>query len=1257
MKLYQLWLVNIAVLTLLKFYYVPRLQRSIEYHRDLTVIRKAILMAFVSWIASIVLIAGISGGIVLATTLWVQIGSGATAEQVGKLISSVQQWRSRIGGFGPVWGTAILVMNIVALGIYAARRGKIRMLKAFELARQAALERLKQEAESGRWEDLAPTSEMNKVAGRIRELMDLINELPTEGGSETEAIKTRQHLTQEIESQKELYARLDIGRRLDPRLSPEDAKPPEPSKWWEKVQTFFISQGLWKALKGPSRAFYIANLFLLIPALLGIYSQPAAPVFENRIVRLTDLQVELTQKEAREAWEQATQMPTPEQANPTSSPANTKIHITAADQQLLKLAAREFEHALARSELFQDLAQSIKPGNDRAIRAARARDRVLQVAAEQAPGSVTEIPTGARAESGSIRAQWELVEHFSGTDPVTEPGQQIYRDLEGCAERTAGFVENLKHSMAAFPNFTGSAGGQSGLVDLGRSFQIPVYDGDLAVSTIQQTVNILFGDHLGEFGKALDGLDPQVGLAMQKAVDDRRQFYTAEIIRSNGKKASEAIETVAHSNRIDISYLNLNSFHSFGVQHPIVADGGDGLVASLNEHPPAIDPKIEAHVNLGKAQEQIREFLPKINPSWSPEYTAEVLREGTEAIADFSTHFPASVQTAMETTPFNAIKTVITETGGEGDARAWEGIGRALTQVAEGLAQNARSFAGLRGFSRVGGVLIGNKPVDATGQPVKLEDALHYADVRWEINRENIRFILLDSNGHESVSRTWRTSIAGQALAYAADGRPLAATMVRAQPLLELKILIHAALIDTGLGRRITDLDRFVDEFTGDENRNPEVAKAREDARRTVCAQDALYSYSWAERAKGILSALRNHEGLIAYIANRERVEESAIRGFLDATEKRADTLIQYSERANKGFGTEPLAARGFADGVTVLNDVAQSPLRVKKEFYEPSLVEAMAQAFREANSLPEFGKVIHDRFASHDPDLQGLVTRPPEFTVWSGVREKPFQLTEKDFFITEKDSPPEALDFMLQVAFTSAPNVDDKNYADTQPWEFPALHDKIYQTVTASINAAPEKKAIYDAATEFALLQRFFRLGFDGFLGSEFPVEKFASLAADIRTAAAPASSRTLRWNARPGLLQVTTLRDLSSNEQQFTRFQDAIVRKAALEPLIQALKDFESAIDSIYDYSSTAGWQSKWSEFSQWRKRWLDQWETKVNSLQSSAAQLGSDEIDYLRKQTAAMRLRESLGVDVDDEQMLRQRAEKNPPPLDRFDLGSSL
>ena len=113
-----------------------------------------------------------------------------------------------------------------------------------------------------------------------------------------------------------------------------------------------------------------------------------------------------------------------------------------------------------------------------------------------------------------------------------------------------------------------------------------------------------------------------------------------------------------------------------------------------------------------------------------------------------------------------------------------------------------------------------------------------------------------------------------------------------------------------------------------------------------------------------------------------------------------------------------------------------------------------MLQARREASTLIEFGRKIRARAASPAAALDLLATEPPDFIVWSGVREKRFRLAPESFFVTEGTQVPEVLDFMLQVAFTSAPNVNNDNYADTQPWEFPALHDQIYKTVMASIKA-----------------------------------------------------------------------------------------------------------------------------------------------------------------------------------------------------------
>lgn len=485
-------------------------------------IRKSATLAFASWIGSIVLIAAISGGLVLAVSFLVQIGTGATAEQVGRLITSVQQWRTRVGGFGLVWGSIVLVVSALALGIYASRRGRVRMLKAFEAVRQAAIDRLKREAESGHWADLPPTKEMEKVADRIQELTALHNEIRPEVVGEADAAQAHQRIAREIDSLQTLYGQLDIQRRIDLRLSPEAAVLPVPRNWRERVQTFFISQGLWKSLGGPTRALYVANLLLLIPSLLGIYSQAAAPVFDQRLLHLTDLQVELTQKEAREAWQEATLDQAPDKSSePQSSPA--QIRLTAEQQRMFKLAAREFESAVARSDLFRNVTQSFKPEAERAVRAARARDRVLHIAADQAPGSVEKVPSGAQAETGLRRAQWEIIERGTGIEPITKPGRELYENLVACAQRTPGFLDNFMHS-----------------------FQVPVTHDELAVATVRHTVGVLFGDNLGEFGKVLDGLDPKVESALRNAVETRAHRYVTEVIHSNGRKATEALDIVLH---------------------------------------------------------------------------------------------------------------------------------------------------------------------------------------------------------------------------------------------------------------------------------------------------------------------------------------------------------------------------------------------------------------------------------------------------------------------------------------------------------------------------------------------------------------------------------------------------------------------------------------------------------------------------------------------------------------------------------------
>jgi hypothetical protein len=77
----------------------------------------------------------------------------------------------------------------------------------------------------------------------------------------------------------------------------------------------------------------------------------------------------------------------------------------------------------------------------------------------------------------------------------------------------------------------------------------------------------------------------------------------------------------------------------------------------------------------------------------------------------------------------------------------------------------ARSFEGLRGFSRVGGIMIGR---DARS---KARDG--FSDLRWTQEGTGIRLMLVRPNGSLARSRVFNPQLVRLALAYAADGRPI----------------------------------------------------------------------------------------------------------------------------------------------------------------------------------------------------------------------------------------------------------------------------------------------------------------------------------------------------------------------------------------------------------------------------------------------------------------------------------------------------
>jgi hypothetical protein len=473
----------------------------------------------------------------------------------------------------------------------------------------------------------------------------------------------------------------------------------------------------------------------------------------------------------------------------------------------------------------------------------------------------------------------------------------------------------------------------------------------------------------------------------------------------------------------------------------------------------------------------------------------------------------------------------------------------------------------------VDGVLFGQEP--------KGESTIRYVDLRWEVEGSMVRLIVVDASGAQIRSRPMRKGLVARALAFAADGRPLAVTMVTARPLSELKILAHPTLVDTAIGLRLIEIDRFVDTYARKDD------QVRE-AELLVSAHEALYEHAREARLLAIEpETLSDASGVPKDLIEKIQAE--------------------VRERTKTDFRTRLLLTSALKDPASI-RDKERSPLAAKPEYFDADLVAMIAAAAKPGISPEEFAAAIaraakdgSDALAlqsrtaisglsaklrmegvtdNKDPridqlikfSLEGKAYRKalnkakgwlypaPEFERWSGVREREFGVSTDEVFPTEAQTA-SPIDFMLQVAFTSpayfradedkeGESSTETSSFDEHPWEFPSIRPRIQEKVLESLKGDARAQAILTDSSDFVMLQRFFRLALAGKLGTEFPVEKFEGL---MRAASSPTPAvRTPRWNVRP--LQ---------QEVQFAATLDARLTQAILkfDPSFKAEKESDGS------------------------------------------------------------------------------------------------
>jgi hypothetical protein len=1057
----------------------------------------------------------------------------------------------------------------------------------------------------------------------------------------------------------ELRFLADIERRVDQRLDPEAVELPPPATRWQKLERFLFSEGLVASLGGTSRLMYFAALLLIVPSLIGVCSGTIRQNLDDRIVQLDDLRLEFTADNARDDWEAA------KRGLAQEAPAEQAVtELTEEEEDAIDGLASAAEARFARSLLSN---QFELPGSQiTSLRSLSVRQRLLRTAAQHAVSRI-EVSADLSKSPHLDSAQKEAVRLVSDVDgkPRTSFGKSVATEFKDLASRSPSFRERLKTGLA--------------------SFQKPARAQSMAHAMTRHAA-----------GLVLDGGDGALGRAVEQALDTTRTRKTAaglseihsrqflqEVV--DGKPISQSLDNLAKPSPFasEARVAELQSIRQRTGSWP----QSNQILQRLENYPPGIDSLPEKHAKLSKAGGHVDDLVRDVTRpgqrirgaqfadavsqyrDWFPSYSGAEratirgqLLDAWESNTPLRAHLdhikatqgplPESIAGINRNMPPPAgggsggggggtkqspksPQHGVNRTSGTGSSSGRAAPVRNATFTSTAARPStrssfvrARSFRGLRGFARVGGVLIGNEPRDGARN-------LDLQELAWEIDDDGVTLIVHGADGVKHRAGPFHPSIVQQSLAYAADGRPLAVTMVTASPLSELRILLHPALIDTPLGARVIEIDRFVDIFTGE-------SVFRQDASALVHHSIRLYEYALAlrlTRARDrILSLMTEHLQPDSHPVVRQNLEEAESTVTHPAFQVSVQKAISQFES---------------------LKDPLKTPLKGKPEFFDQRLVDAIISAAENSGGdVSRFDELFYRKYANalESPvfnfDSRGIgdasvdtmiqwFNPAPTFEIWSGVREKEFGITLDELLpsATGADQP---LDFMLQVAFTSLPEfvdaeIEEEDYSDEKPWEFPSIAEELHETVLTEVEGNDRYATILRDVSAFTRLQRFFRMAIDGHFGEAFPIERLGDLQ-DICIESAPLKRwRTLRWNSRDGSLEASLRAEMQETvESPLTRLvlerleENFAIREERSEA-VQNL-NMERNADQIPDVDWATRWTRVWDDADKKLTTWEDEWVKEFDGKEFVASEQTPRAIRWF---TNVVQIRRSLGISVDDAQ----------------------
>lgn len=1035
MSYWTLLTICVGLYVLLNFAAIPRLKQRWTATRSLSKISKAGLIAGLTTLRNAALIASITYTVFAVMVVILGL-IGGNAAFLGWVVETSSSLHDRLSRAKTLLETWLFILPAALLVYFAWRRMRQELRHRFDERVLDEMDRLNRErsANPAAW-DAAPASpEIEALDRQIAELSATLSATPaTDRGS-------RAHLAREIAVLQAKRRTLDYEARVD--LSPvHDALADPPASGWRQWRSLFLSRGFFADTKGLTKLLSRAALVALTISLVSVGAHAGlTEEIARRIASVDELRVANLRQHGPRSFESPVSGST---AAPDPQDAEAVRHLT-----------QQFARALTSNRHWRALRPPISLSSQAEQNLAR-RAILNRATLPAADGKAVSHAVETLADLSAAERQIldDLVP--SGSRPQSQLGAEL-ADRRG-RQITRWFGSQWEQTRRA-------------VLDHAALYRQPLGPDDLQSAIVDRILSSITDEAVpnggGELGKqARSAFTSAAKSAINEGIEHELRSMLSDL--DAGRTMEDALGRVR--------------------TRPVaVAMHHTDRVAALVEDSRVLSEQMARKVGPDQMQWRAADSPGSTPSSGSASHASDVIddiaraatRNGQvslqersiEALADYEDHFPRTAA-GQSRTRFGQ---TMTRYLAAADKPEFE-------RMALVRATRARSFTMLRGFSRIGGVLIGTGPDNPTG-------TLDLRDIGWSIEKDRVTLSLKTGAGEAIAVGSYDRAIVHQALAYAADGRPVAVTMTTARPLSQLKIHLHPALLDTPLGCQVIELDRLVDTHAGNQ------FQPREELTAQYVQQEQLYRFAWASRVNGFGS----HMG-----------SDSELR-------TAGTQMVQQGLR-------DPAVSQALENFTTA--DGPRSIFRRKPEFFDTDLVGAVRTCA--VNRAPaEFGRCIEARFASRISEArsESIASRwfsaPASFTPWSGVRERSFRLDRGLSFVRDHKGADPLLHpfrFMVQLAFTSpaigAANPDE--YVDDHPLEFDELEGQIEDLVRAGVTAR-RQGPMFESLRSFTLLQRLFRVLLEGQGGTAFPVGKLAGL--EAATAGSVRYVHTRRWNGSDG-------------------------------------------------------------------------------------------------------------------------------------------